>query len=561
MKLNFACVAAAGLCTACTVDVSDRTQSPFEYDPPINVQTFRVEVQSNTNVQDVEFTSPAAGTAPMASVGGDIYEVSAPVQECASAVDFSVDVTYQVPFGSETETFPAAGGFTHQVTDLPNACDEFADNFPQTFIVDHTGDFPDLIHGNGTCGGVFEGPNGPEIGCSLRAAVMEANAKPGYDLIRVPNGRYVLTRGGDEDVTGVDDSIRDLDITESVTIEGISGANTHLDDILQRSDNPDDDLTDNGSNNGFVRVDGNDEQRIFHVSGPGVVLRLRRLAILHGNEAGAGGGVFNEGTLTLERVAFAENRAESVSGGSFGGGAVQNDGVLVGEDVAFTQNIVEGDNPSGGALHNTGDATLRRVLIAYNDARFGAGVINIGGTSTIENVTVYNNRWTGSGNTPPVSILAAQTESEMRLSFATLSEHALGDRDLLSGTDGSTVRIRNSLLVDNDADLCSGTILSDGGNVIEGVCGFDPASAPLVPDHEDVGFVAGTSTLTDRGGFLPVVEIDAPFSGSPAFDARDRGYAPPFPFTDQRGQGFDRRVDGNGDGLARADAGAFEYTP
>jgi len=47
-----------------------------------------------------------------------------------------------------------------------------------TFTVNHAGDAPDLGVGNGTCS-VFPGSGV----CTLRAAVMEANATPGPDTI------------------------------------------------------------------------------------------------------------------------------------------------------------------------------------------------------------------------------------------------------------------------------------------------------------------------------------------------------------------------------------------
>ena len=46
--------------------------------------------------------------------------------------------------------------------------------------------------------------------------------------------------------------------------------------------------------------------------------------------------------------------------------------------------------------------------------------------------------------------------------------------------------------------------------------------------------------------------------GSPAIDAGDPGIVDP-PATDQRGS--QRIVDGNYDGVARIDIGAFEYVP
>lgn len=230
------CVGGMLLVAGCAVDVIDRTVSPFSYNPPINPQTFRVEVNANSTVKGVEFNSAAAGIAPMTNVGDDLYQLTTPVPDCAGAVEFSVKVTTQGVFSDNVDTFPEAGGFTHQVTGLPAECADFAENFAQTFVVNRFEDFPDSHPGDGVCQGIFSGPG---LGCSLRAAVMEANAKPGVDLIRVPAGRYLLTRIGTEGEQDANHSIRDLDITESVTIEGTSGANADLSDFLQRTNDHD----------------------------------------------------------------------------------------------------------------------------------------------------------------------------------------------------------------------------------------------------------------------------------------------------------------------------------
>ena len=57
--------------------------------------------------------------------------------------------------------------------------------------------------------------------------------------------------------------------------------------------------------------------------------------------------------------------------------------------------------------------------------------------------------------------------------------------------------------------------------------------------------------LGDYGGFTPVIPI---LQGSSAIDAGDPAYCPA---TDQRGVA--RPIDGNGDGLALCDLGAFEF--
>ena len=55
--------------------------------------------------------------------------------------------------------------------------------------------------------------------CSLREAVLAANACPGRNLIDVPAGRYKLTLG------------HDLEITEEVTIIGAGRDTTVVDDV------------------------------------------------------------------------------------------------------------------------------------------------------------------------------------------------------------------------------------------------------------------------------------------------------------------------------------------
>ncbi len=65
-----------------------------------------------------------------------------------------------------------------------------------TFNVDSTADGVDANPGDGVCATA-------SATCTVRAAVMEANAWPGDDVIMIPAGTYVLTippdSGGDAD--------------------------------------------------------------------------------------------------------------------------------------------------------------------------------------------------------------------------------------------------------------------------------------------------------------------------------------------------------------------------
>src|SRR5206468_8808141 len=122
-----------------------------------------------------------------------------------------------------------------------------------TFAVNDTSDTPDLSPGDGVC----LNANGL---CSLRAAVMEANALPGNHTISVPTGTYRLTiAGADEDGAAAGD----LDITNDLRIQGAGSASTI--------------------------IDGGALDRVFQIQ-PGVKAILADLSIQNGNAHGGNGG-------------------------------------------------------------------------------------------------------------------------------------------------------------------------------------------------------------------------------------------------------------------------------
>lgn len=542
---------------ACAVEVTDQTASPLTYRPPINEQTVRVRVDSDQAVERVEVVSPGIAAGPMRAAGGGAYEATLPLPPCAEVAQFAVDVTTDRPIlGSAVRRFPDAGLFSHAIVDQPTACEGFAGTVSRTFVVDRIEDFPDTAPGDGVCAG---GPRGA-TGCSVRAAVMEANARRGTDLIRVPPGRYTLTRTGSEAATALNDAVQDLDVTDSVTIEGTSPADVSIvrflvadlnDPRTALSDDPRRDST-------IAKIDGGGIDRVLHVGGAGTVVRVRNLALVNGSSDGPGGGVLNAATLVLERVALADNAVVRPSSTGIGGGAIQNDGLLIADDIALTQNRV-GErvfNPSGGALFNTGTATIRGALLAHNDARFGAAVSNVaGGVLRLTNVTLYGHRY---GNSTPVATVANQGEADV--AFVTLARNRVGAGRLLSNGAAGTFRLRNSLLLDNIVDtggrLCSGSITTLGGNVTNGAC---PLTAGIAGGDFVAVSVIGYGGLEDAGGFSPVYRPTIPGAASSLFNPLDRAVFPLFPFYDQRGAPFSRRIDGDGDGTATPDPGAYEH--
>src|SRR5512142_2010103 len=86
------------------------------------------------------------------------------------------------------------------------------------FVVNTTADAVDVNPGDGVCATATGA-------CTLRAAIMEANAHPGADTITLPAGTYDLTiRGYDEDAA----TTGDLDITDNLTLIGAGADSTFI---------------------------------------------------------------------------------------------------------------------------------------------------------------------------------------------------------------------------------------------------------------------------------------------------------------------------------------------
>ena len=146
-----------------------------------------------------------------------------------------------------------------------------------TIVVNDLSDALDVTPGDGACA------TGTGT-CTLRAAIQEANALPGSDLIVLPAGTINLLRSGADD-TALNG---DLDISTTLVI---SGAGTTI--------------------NGSTWIGSPD--RIFHVLPGGDVL-IKGVTIKSG-KAQLGGGILNNGALTLWETTVYTNSATSGGGG------------------------------------------------------------------------------------------------------------------------------------------------------------------------------------------------------------------------------------------------------
>ena len=205
-----------------------------------------------------------------------------------------------------------------------------------TFTVNDTGDAGDNNPGDGTCataGGV----------CTLRAAIEEANALAGDAINFSVTG--TITLGGTE-----------LDIDSNITITG-PGA---------------DQLT----------VNGNEASRVFYIESGTVA--ISGLTIADGDAGtGDGGGIWNDGDLTLTNCTVSGNEADD------DGGGIYNE-----EDLTLTNCTVSGNEAgdNGGGIYNDEDTDFKNTILANNTATTsgpdcGGGDLDSYGYNLVEHIS------------------------------------------------------------------------------------------------------------------------------------------------------------------------------
>jgi len=221
-----------------------------------------------------------------------------------------------------------------------------------TFTVNDTADAVDASPGNGLCAAASGN-------CTLRAAVMEANALPGFHTIILPAGNYVLSLTGTNENNAASG---DLDLKSNLIIRGDGAANTI--------------------------IDGNATDRVFQVVGT-ITVGLIGLTITNGDPglSGPGGGVYNNGgTLYLTNCVVISNISSQSDGG-----AIYNDvnSALFAIGTTFDSNSASGN---GGAIYNAGFIQSEASVFSANTSLNGGGIYNAasGDLTVIQNSFVGN---------------------------------------------------------------------------------------------------------------------------------------------------------------------------
>lgn len=428
--------------------------------------------------------------------------------------------------------------------------------------VDTTSDSPDAKPGDGQC-------VSKAGGCTLRAAIEEANATTMADTINVPPGTYALTvastggpnfaqsgvlflngevqiLGGDAASTIVDGGgksrVFETEKDSTISLMGLTvqngladGANGagilnrgHLklaDLVIKGNRAKGDPLNASGGGAGIANAD----------TGTATLLNVR----VEGNTAdGRGGGIANAGELQIMNSTISGNASLTDDGGG-----IVNEGVL----SLLLSDVSTNRAKSGAGIDNIkGSVKLTDSTLAENAASSDGGAVFNSGTITAVNTTISGNTAGGTGGG-----IANRAEGTVTLNNATVAGNtATGEGGGIANAATATVSLSNSILAANTgasgAD-CGGVVTSGGYNLIqsEGGCTLqgDPAG-------NIVGKDAKLAVLAKNDG---PTRTRAPQSGSPAIDggnpAKATGTGGACAPADQRGVARDK---------GRCDVGAYE---
>jgi hypothetical protein len=225
---------------------------------------------------------------------------------------------------------------------------------------------------------------------SLRQAVLDANAAPGADVIRFAGpvrGTIALTGG-------------ELGLTDDVRIDGPGAAR--------------------------LAVSGSDLSRVFRIDA-GAEVAIDGLTVTHGSALLRGGGIRNDGTLTLSDAVVSDNVVRGLPG------ATPTTAAL------------------GGGIYNSGSLTVLRTTFARNQSLGAAGNPGGPGSAGIGGAICS---FSLDGGPPAVAVVSHSTFAENRAVGGAAGAGGAPGGGGVGGAiqnDNSSLTIRHSLFRDNQA--------------------------------------------------------------------------------------------------------------
>jgi CSLREA domain-containing protein len=273
-------------------------------------------------------------------------------------------------------------------------------------------------------------------------------------------------------------------------------------------------------------------------------------SIIRGNQAQqqSAGGILNAGSMTISASTIAENLAHTNGGGiQNGGGEISGSLTIIDSTIRGNNAGNTGDDSNGGGIFSTVTGSyisLQNSAIIANTAGSSGGGISTNNPTDLINVTLSDNIAGIAGGGVQINASGVLSGTNLTISHNTITSEGGGGAALFN--NGATY-LSNSIVASNmSGSTCGGqnAITSQGHNLAsDAACAFTdtndlPSTDPLLGALQDNGGLTLTRALS---------------SGSPAIDAGNNAVCPA---SDQRGVA--RPTDGDGDGTAACDMGAYE---
>ncbi len=259
--------------------------------------------------------------------------------------------------------------------------------------------------------------------------------------------------------------------------------------------------------------------RVFYIN-TGVTAVIEGLTLRYGKASAYGGGINNQGALTLNRCTVSGNSAW------IGGGGIDNAGALTLNQCAVSGNSA---TSHGGGIYNyQGTLTLNQCTVSGNSASYGGGIRNMTAVASISHSTLVSNTATLNDTTSGIYAQGAVTVTNSIVAY--------------NGSAGNS----------NFATVSGGVITSGGYNVANAWNGVstttgDQTGDPLLGPLQDNSGETWTHAL---------------LAGSPAIDRIGNGVSGCVAgvSVDQRGAVRGGQVTpGDHRGGIACDSGAYEY--
>lgn len=303
-----------------------------------------------------------------------------------------------------------------------------------TFTVNQTGDAGDL-----TC----------DATCTLRDAIDDANNLAGADTITFDAGVFSTP--------------------QTIVLAGT---------VLTINDVGNAPLTITGPGASLLTISGNEVVRVFAVES-GDTASISGVTVTQGNSetglfAGHGGGIVNNGTLTITNVVVTGNTARFSGGGIavFGSGTLNVINSTVTNNTARVTSASATTGGGGGGIINfNGGSTVNisgSTITGNSSARGGGGVYNVTSTLNVTDSTISNNiaNTTSDSDSGGGGIINFSGVMTITNSIVSGNEaRALADNSQFGRGGGISIFPGNSLTTITNSTITDNRAFSSGGGI------------------------------------------------------------------------------------------------